>query len=311
MEQRAVFTERGALVSMWGLLGLFIVKGTVGLLIGSKALIADACQSGADCAGAMKSYLGIRKARGEFLTKASTQPQSESATTIILSALLLVAGIEIAITSTRSIAIGVDRAPGWGVVILIVASIGVREGFIRYKRSRDIRCGMRGNRYGDNRSDILVSLTALVGTSGALVGDIYEMPLLYVMDPVAGLVISVIIMRTGYRLSVDLFRSTDRSTLDEADAQSLLEAVQRVDGVIAVDQVKAREQGHYLILEVDIRVNPRISVFEGQDIAHRVRRQLTNRFLHVMDAQIKVQPYDPGFPYKSNHHGDEVSALLQ
>jgi cation diffusion facilitator family transporter len=310
-EQRSVSAQRGALVSLWGLLGLFIVKGTVGWLTGSKALLADACQTAADGAGAVTSYLGIRKAKVDPNASDSSRQQPESAVAIVLSAILLVAGIEIGITSLRSVAQGVEEAPGWGTVVVIAASIGVREGLIRYKRRRDSRCGIRADRNGDNRSDIFASLTALVGTSGAVVGDLYDMPFLYVLDPAAGLVISVFVVRMGYRLTAGVLRASDRYTLDEADAQTLLEAVQRIDGVVMVDEVKAREHGHYLILDVVIRVNPRISVVEGQDVAIRIRRQLTKRFLHVMDVNIKVQPFDPGFPYKSNHHEEELATLLQ
>lgn len=310
-EQRSVSAGRGALVSLWGLLGLFIVKGTVGWLTGSKALLADACHSAADSAGAVTTYLGLRKAKVDPNASGSSRQQPESAVAIIMSSVLLVAGIEIGITSVRAVARGVDEAPGWGAVVVIAASIGLREGLIRYKRSRDSRSGIRADRNGDNRSDIFASLTALVGTTGAVVGDLYDMPFLYVLDPAAGLVISVFVVRMGYRMIAGVLRASDRYMLDEADAQTLLEAVQRVDGVVTVDEVKAREHGHYLILDVVIRVNPRISVVEGQDVAIRVRRQLTKRFLHVMDANIKVQPYDPGFPYKSNHHEEDLSTLLQ
>ncbi|BBI32567.1 cation diffusion facilitator family transporter [Cohnella abietis] len=311
MEQRSVSAERGALVSLWGLLGLFVVKGTVGWLTGSKALLADACHSAADFAGSVTSYLGIRKAKVDPNAKASSRQQPESAAAIVLSALLLVAGIEVGVSSVRSLANGVDEAPGVSAVIVIAAGIGVREGLIRYKRVRDIRSGIRGDRNGDNRSDIFASITALVGTSGAVIGGMYDMPFLYVLDPAAGIVISVFVVRMGYRMTSGVLRSPDRYKMDDTDAQTLLEAVQRVDGVVAVDEVKAREHGHYLVLDIVICVNPRISVFEGQDVAHRVRRHLTKRFIHVMDVNVKVQPYDPGYPYKSNHHEEEVSSLLQ
>ncbi|RKP54273.1 cation transporter [Cohnella endophytica] len=311
MEQRSVKAERGSLVSLWGLLGLFILKGTAGWLTGSKALLGDACQSAADFASTFTSYLGIRQARLNPNSTSQSRQQPESVAAIVLSALLLVAGIEIGVSSVRSVANGVDEAPGVGAVIVIAVGIGVREGLVRYKKSRDSRCGMRGDRLADNRSDVFASLTALVGTSGAVVGGMYDMPFLYVLDPAAGLIISVFVLRMGYKLTTDVLRASDRIALDETDAQALLEAVQRIDGVVAVDEVKAREQGHYLVLEVIIRVNPRITVFEGQDVANRVRRQLTKRFLHVTDAHVRVQPYDPGYPYKSNHHEEDLSSLLQ
>jgi cation diffusion facilitator family transporter len=310
MEQRSPFAERGALVSVWGLMGLSVLKGSVGWLTGSKALMADACQSAADCAGSVASYLGLRKTRANP-NAASSRHGSPAAVSIVLSAVLLVSALEIGISSVRAVAEGVDEAPGWGAVVVIAVGIGLREGLIQYKRSRENRFGVRGDRTGENRSDIFASLTALVGTSGAAAGELLDMPFLYVLDPAAGLVIAVFVLRMGYRLAAGVLQTPDRRILDQADNQMLLEAVQRIDGVVMVDELQAREHGHYVILDVVIRVNPRISVIEGHDIALRIRRQLTKRFLHVSDVSVKVQPYDPGYPYKSNHHDEELSTLLQ
>ena len=310
MDQRSFSAERGSLMSVWGLLGLVFVKGSVGWLTGSKALLADACHSAADCASTFTSYLGLRKARTEPGTAGQSRPP-EATAAIVLSAFLLVVGIEMGVSSIRSVAYGVEEAPNAGAVVVIAAGIGIREGLVRYKRRCDSRCGLRGDRAGDNRSDVFASLTALVGASGAVVGDWLEQPFLYVLDPAAGLVVAVFVIRMGYRMTSDVVRAAARSGMDESDSQTMLEAVQRIDGVVAVDEVTAREQGHYVVLDVVIRVNPRISVFEGQDVALRVRRHLKKRFLHVMDVNVKVKPYDPGFPYKSNHHDEELSSFIQ
>lgn len=310
MEQRSASAERGALVSLWGLLGLFVMKGAAGWITGSKALIADACQSAADFAGSVSSYLGMRRARVNS-NASSGRGQPESAVTILLSAILLVGALEIGVSSVRSVAQGVDEAPGWGAVAVIAVSIGVREALILYKRSRDSSFGIRGERTGDNRSDIFASLAALVGTSGAAAGELLDMPFLYVLDPAAGLVIAVFVVRMGYRLAAGVLQPPSRVTLEQADGRLLLEAVQNIEGVVAVDDLQVREHGHYVILSLVIRVNPRISVSEGHGIALRVKRQLTKRFQHVSDANVTVQPYDPGYPYKTNHHDEELSTLLQ
>ncbi len=311
MVHRTAACERGAIVSLWGLLGLFVVKGAAGWLTGSKALIADACQSAADCANSATSYLGLRKGRLPSAAASSSQPQPGSALAIVLSAIVLVAGLEVGISSIREVAKGVNEAPGWGAVVVIAASIGAREALVRYKRKRDSECGIREDRLTDNRSDIFASLTALVGTSAAAAGGMLDMPFLYVLDPAAGLVISVFVLRMGYRLSSDVMRKSTVCTMNEIDAQTVLESVQRIDGVVAVEDLQAREHGHYIVLDVTVSVNPRITVAEGQEIAHRVRRHLTKRFLHIIDANIRVQPYDPGYPYKSNHQEEELSAFVQ
>jgi cation diffusion facilitator family transporter len=312
MDQRSAACERGSIVSMWGLLGLFLLKGTVGWVSGSKALIADACHSAAECAGTATAYLGLRKGRLPSAASASsshTQPSSSIA--IVLSAVLLVAGLEVGISSVRAVANGVDEAPGWESVVVITAGIGLREGLVRYKRKRDIECGIRDDRAADNRTDLFTSMTALVGTSSALAGNLFDMPFLYVLDPAAGIVISVFILRKGYRLTSVVLRRSNVSTMDEVDAQTLLESVKHIDGVVAVEDLIAHERGHYIVLDVTVSVNPRITVSEGQEIAMRIKRQLTKRFLHIIDAHINVQPYDPGYPYKSNHHEEELSTFIQ
>jgi cation diffusion facilitator family transporter len=310
MDQRSVAAERGSRVSVWGLLGMCIVKGSVGWFTGSKALLADACHTAADCAGHFTSYLGLRKARLDSGKPGNSRQQPEFVVAIVLSSILLVVGIEMGVSSVRSAVNGTDNPPGVGAVVVIAAGIGAREALVRYKRVSDSKLGIRGER-GDSRSDIAISLTALIGAGGALIGEMYDMPALYVLDPAAGLAISVFVIRMGYRMTSGVLQASNRGVIGDEDAQTLLEAVQRVDGVVEVDEVIARECGHYIVLDVAIRVNPRISVFEGQDVALRVRRQLTKRFLHVMDVNVKVQPYDPGYPYKSNHHEEELSSLVQ
>ncbi|WP_255570598.1 cation diffusion facilitator family transporter [Cohnella sp. CFH 77786] len=307
MDQRAVSAQRGALVSVCGLLGLSLFKGAAGWLTGSKALLADACQSAADCAGSFASYLGWRGAG----KKRNDPRQAEFAASIVLSALLLVAGLEMGISSVKAVAEGPEKAPGWGAVAAIAAGMAAREGLVRYKRRRDTQLGIRPDRPGENRSDIFASLTALVGASAAMAGDVLEMPVLYVLDPAAGLVVSVFVLRMGYRLTAGVLRQSDRSATGEVDTRMILEAVQQIDGVVSVDEIRTREHGHYIAVDAIIRVNPRISVAEGHDIAQRVRRHLTKRFLHIAEAAVQVQPYDPGYPYKTNHLDEEWSTVLQ
>jgi cation diffusion facilitator family transporter len=305
--------EHGARVSVLGLLGLTLVKGAAGWLTGSKALIADACHSAADFAGATTSYMAMRRVgHSPRARSADERLPSEAVAGIFLSALLLVAGIEIGLSSLRKMIGGAEESPGWGAVAVIIAGMAVREGLVRYRRRHESKLGIRTDTLRmENRSDIFASLTALVGTVGAMTGDLLDMPVLYVLDPAAGVVIAVFVIRSGCQLVFSLVRANDRRALNEVDVQAILEAVQRVDGVVAVDDLKAREEGHYVVVDMVIRVNPRITVFEGHDVAMRVKRQLKKRFLHVSDANVHVQPYDPGYPYKSNHHEEEMTSLLQ
>jgi cation diffusion facilitator family transporter len=292
--------------------GLSLGKAAAGWLTGSKALLADACHSAADFAGAAAAHWGGRQMKSGPLA-AGGKTQAEAAASTLLSVVFLVGGLEMALSSLRTVAGGVYEAPGWGAVAMIAAGMAARELIALYRRKQNHRLGVRQDplRGADPRSDIFASLTALVGTVGAMMGEWLDMPILYVLDPAAGIVISVFVLRMGYRMLVAAIRLSEVRAVNEWDAQSLLEAVQKIEGVVAVDELHAREHGHYVIVDVVIRVNPRITVYEGHDIAQRVRRQLTKRFLHVAEACVQVQPYDPGYPYKTNHVEEDMPTLLQ
>jgi hypothetical protein len=118
------------------------------------------------------------------------------------------------------------------------------------------------------------------------------------------------------RVTNILFRGSrrgDSSRMREESADELMAVVQRVEGVVTVQSLRAREQGHYVVAEIVISVNPRITVLEGQDIAKRVKLLLMHRFLHLSEVMIYVEPYDPGYPYKSNHdpNQEQMPTLLQ
>ncbi|RIX50571.1 hypothetical protein D3P08_20060 [Paenibacillus nanensis] len=113
-----------------------------------------------------------------------------------------------------------------------------------------------------------------------------------------------------------LFRGSRRNNSvsgKEEAADELMQVVQRVEGVVTVESLRAREQGHYVVADIVISVNPRITVLEGQEIAKKVKTLLMHRFLHLSDVSVYVEPYDPGYPYKSNHdpNQEHMPTLLQ
>ena len=108
-------------------------------------------------------------------------------------------------------------------------------------------------------------------------------------------------------------RQVQRELTNEEDTEELMQIVQRVEGVITVQSLRAKEHGHYVIADIVISVNPRITVLEGQEIAKRVKLLLMHRFLHLSDVSVYVEPYDPGYPYRSNHdpNQEQLPTLLQ
>ena len=76
------------------------------------------------------------------------------------------------------------------------------------------------------------------------------------------------------------------------EAADFVTAVQKIHGVITVDDLCAREHGHYVVIEMTISVNPRLSVWEGHEVSKKIKLQLMKQYHHVTNVFIHVNPYD-------------------
>ncbi|GAV14056.1 cation diffusion facilitator family transporter [Paenibacillus sp. chi10] len=307
--------ETGAWVGIIGNILLAGVKGIAGFLSGSQALIADAFHSASDVAGSFAVLVGLKAAkRPPDKDHPYGHGKAESIAAIVVSVLLLVVGIELAISAAKSIWNGKVVVPEWYALAAIILSIVAKESMFQYK----FRLGKRLSSQAlianawEHRSDVYSSIAALVGVGGAMIGGRLGISWLLYLDPIAGAVVALLVLRMGYRLVLDSIHSTMDHVLHDEDANPLIRAVQSVDGVITVDELRAREHGHYVIVDVKISVNPRLTVAEGHAVAKRVKKHLLQRFIHVADVFVHVNPFDPGFPYRSQEaRGDDASTLLQ
>lgn len=314
-EQRYLKAEMAAWIGVAGNALLALMKGTIGYSAQSKVLMADAAHSASNVIGSAAVLVGLRSAQlSPDYDHADSQGMAESITATIVSVLLLVVGVEIGFHSAKAIYDGVDAPPAWYAIIAIVVSIIVKEFMFQYKSRLERKRSSRAHfaNPGEHRSDVFSSLAALIGVGGALLGAWQEWPWLYYLDPLAGLFVAFLVLRMGYSLvKQSVQNKMERGILNE-DAEKLLNAVQNIKGVITVDELSTKEQGHYVIVDVTVCVNPKITVLEGHDIAKVVRHHLMQRFIYVSDVCVHVHPYDPGYPYKNNVDSefDSYSALL-
>ncbi|WP_028547713.1 cation diffusion facilitator family transporter [Paenibacillus sp. UNC451MF] len=297
--QKAHYGEWPSFVSH---IALVVIKGVFGYISGSMALIADAVHTAAEAAGSIalskETGSGDISADKEHVNK---QGKTEVGTAIIASVMLLLVGLELALSSVKTLYYGVDSSPEPIALIAIAASLVLKEAFLQYKhRFGKLRSfQMPVSHVWGLRSDVFSSLVAFAGAGGAMLGHYLGNKYLYYLDPIAGLLIAVMVFRMGYRVVIQITNNTAERVLHEEYAEELVGAVQSVQGVIAVDDLRAKEHGHYVIVDVKICVNPRISVFEGHDIAKKVKYTLMKRFIHISEVYIHVNPYDPGYPYKN------------
>jgi cation diffusion facilitator family transporter len=132
------------------------------------------------------------------------------------------------------------------------------------------------------RTDGWTSLAVLVGAIGVWLGH----PL---ADPIVGLIIAaailVIVWQSGMTVFTRLLDGVDPEVIEE-----IRHATQHVSGVEEVAEVRARWLGHRLRAEVNVAVDPDLSVAEGHAIAREVNHRLLHELRYLDMAVVHVDP---------------------
>lgn len=132
------------------------------------------------------------------------------------------------------------------------------------------------------RTDGWTSLAVVVGAAGVWLG--YPLA-----DPIVGLLIAaailVIVWKSGKTIFTRLLDGVDPSVIDE-----IRHAATEVEGVEDVAEVRARWLGHRLRAEVNVAVDPELSVEDGHAVAREVNHQLLHHLRYLDAAVVHVDP---------------------
>lgn len=132
------------------------------------------------------------------------------------------------------------------------------------------------------RIDGLTSLSVLFGAGGVGLG--YPLA-----DPVVGLLITAVILcivwESGKAVFTRLLEGIDPGVIDE-----IKHAANHVSGVKEITEVRVRWLGHRLHAEVNIAVNPELTVSQGHEIALEVQHQFLHHLKYLSNATVHIDP---------------------
>lgn len=271
---------------------LTIIKGVIGLQSHSKALIADAVHSASDIVGSLAVYVGLRAAK---------QPpdeehpyghgKAESVAAIIVAVILLMAGLQIGKSSFSSFFNPVEP-PGGLAIYAVVFSIVVKEILFRYK----YRLGKKLNSEAlivnafEHRSDVYSSIAALIGISASIIGKHFQIGWLIYGDPVAGLVVSLMVVWMAWKLGTEAIYHTLDHVLDEKETDEFRKIASSIPEVKRIDELYARKSGYYVIIDLKIAVDPNMTVAEGHRVGKKVKKLLLQN-PNVHNVLIHINPF--------------------
>jgi len=266
---------------------LAILKTGIGIVGHSPALLADGINSTSDVVYNIVVSIFVRAAHAPADDEHPYgHTQFESVGALVVGAFVITTAVTIfwdSINSLFDFFKGIGDFAGSARYTLYVALFTVLiKGFLTFFTRK---MGKKTNNPSvialaqDHRNDIFSAIAVVIGITMSQFGYHW-------VDPLAGAVVAVVILRTG----IGILRDSTDDLMDTVPGQALNiqihELACQVPGVQAVDSAKAHRFGQYLVINLAIFVDGAISVDQGDRIADQVEETLVDgidfvRAVHV------------------------------
>lgn len=143
-----------------------------------------------------------------------------------------------------------------------------------------------------HRSDAFSSIGTAVGIGGAiLLGDSWR-----VLDPIAAVVVSVLIVKVAIQLVVPAINDLLEKSLPEEVEKEILSVIAQTPEVKNPHNLCTRRIGNDFAIEVHIRVDGQTTVSHAHDLTKDIERKLRHRFGPMTHIVLHVEPFKDNVP---------------
>ncbi|MGQ0810550.1 MAG: cation diffusion facilitator family transporter [Nitrospiraceae bacterium] len=290
-------THQGLSAIKWSFLGLLataLFQSLIVLLSGSVALLADTIHNFGDAATAIPLWVAFRLAR-KAPTKRFTYGYGrvEDLAGVAIVITIVLTDLAVAYESINRFLHPQPVHYLWAVMLVsVIASLGNEAvALFRIKVGKEIGSAALIADGQHAHVDALTSLAVLFGSGGVWAGYPFA-------DALVGFLIALVILRIAWTSGKEVWtRLLDG--IDPHVVENITQAARHTPGVIEVTEVRVRWLGHRLYAELNIAIDPELSIEKGHDIAQEVRHNLLHQLRYLSNATIHV---DPATASGEGHH---------
>jgi len=265
-------------------LAVAFVKLFLGYTTGAVSIVSDGFQSLTDSAANVIGLIGMRVARKPpDADHPYGHRKFETLAAAGIFVFMLLAVLEIGRTALQHFALASGPTVTTLTFAVMIATLGVNIGVVRYEASQ----AQRHNSellLADSihtRSDVYATIGVLISLAGVRLGY----PLL---DPIGGIVIAVLIARTGFEIARDTSGIlADRVVIDE---DSIRRVVMSVPGVLGCHHIRSRGPVDHVFLDLHVWFPADARLTEAHRVSHVVKDRLMEQYPQIADAIIHIEP---------------------
>lgn len=281
-----------------GLISNFLltaIKIIVGVLFNSTALLADGIHNGGDVIGSLATLGSIKVASAPADREHPYgHGKAEDIGTVVVAAILGFAGVYLIYESVHALFLTPHKANLWSLAAALLSLI-----WKHLLYTYTIQVGKRNRSKSlmatayDHLADVWTSLAATIGIGIAWLGHVFSIPFAEYGDPVAGVIVSVLILRVSFELGNRAIQVLMESSVTEEIKESYRCIVMSLPQVKRIDRLRAREHGNYILVDIRISIPGDLTIKEGHDITGFIRDAIRKTHPDVEEVLIHLNPWYP------------------
>lgn len=290
MNEKKVISRVTAVGTLGNII-LVLFKFYAGIAGRSGAMVSDAVHSLSDVFATFVAFIGVRLSKkAPDKDHPYGHDRYECLASMILGLLLLGTGLSIGVSGIRTVAAGnYDSIEPPAVIALVAAIISIvtKELMFRYTiyYAKKINSSAFTADAWHHRSDAFSSVGSLAGIAGARLG-------FPVLDPVAGVVICLFILKVGFDIIKDaVIKMLDTSCGAEWD-ETITRFILEQPEVKGVDLIQSRKFGDKIYLDAEISVDGSLSLNDAHKIAENVHDTVEKEYPEIKHILIHENPSD-------------------
>lgn len=143
----------------------------------------------------------------------------------------------------------------------------------------------------DHKADIVASIAAAIGVFISIIGDRLSIPFLMYGDKVASIFVAYLIFKISKEMLLEAFNILLERSINPETLREYTAIISAFPEVKRIDRLRAREHGHYILVDLRIAIEHDMTIKQGHDLAKKIKGKLMGNFDNIEEVLIHLNPY--------------------
>ena len=278
-------TKKAGIYGIIGNIFLLLIKGLIGFITKSQAMIADSVNSAGDIFASLMTFIGnkiasVPKDKDHNLGHG----KAEYIFSMFISISMIVVSVKLLFDSIYSLILGSKLTFSWFLIIVSLATILIKFCLYIYTKNAFNKCHnilLEAN-MKDHRNDMIITTFTLISVVLSLFG-------IYFVDSIVGIGISAWICFTGVKIFIESYNVLMDISVDEKTKNDILDISKTFSKIQKIDDIISTPLGDKYLVFITIYVDGNMTTFESHTLADNLEKEVT-RLDRVYKTVVHVEP---------------------